>query len=90
LLAIPVAIGIAIFITEIAPSALKGVIGTAIELLAAIPSIIYGMWGLFTLAPIMSKYIEPFFQSTIGKLPLIGKLFEGTPLGVDLFTASII
>lgn len=90
LLATPIAIGIAIFITEIAPPFLKGIIGTSIELLAAIPSIIYGMWGLFTLAPIMSQYIEPFFQSTLGKVPLIGKLFEGTPLGVDLFTASII
>lgn len=90
LLATPIAIGIAIFITEIAPSFLKGIIGTSIELLAAIPSIIYGMWGLFTLAPIMSQYIEPFLQATIGKIPLIGKLFEGTPLGVDLFTASII
>ncbi|MCX8034230.1 MAG: phosphate ABC transporter permease subunit PstC [Thermodesulfovibrio sp.] len=90
LLAVPIAIGIAIFITEIAPSFLKGIIGTAIELLAAIPSIIYGMWGLFTLAPIMSQNIEPFLQSTVGKLPLLGKLFEGTPLGVDLFTASVI
>lgn len=90
ILAIPIAIGIAIFITEIAPAALKGVIGTAIELLAAIPSIIYGMWGLFTLAPIMASYIEPFLQSTVGVLPLVGKLFEGTPLGVDIFTASII
>ncbi len=90
ILATPIAIGIAIFITEIAPNFLKSIIGTAIELLAAIPSIIYGMWGLFTLAPIMANDIEPFLQSTIGKLPLIGKLFEGTPLGVDLFTASII
>jgi len=90
LFATPIAIGIAIFITEIAPPFLKGIIGTAIELLAAIPSIIYGMWGLFTLAPIMSQDVEPFLQKTVGKLPLIGKLFEGTPLGVDLFTASII
>lgn len=90
LFAVPIAIGIAIFITEIAPSSLKGIIGTAIELLAAIPSIIYGMWGLFTLAPIMSQYIEPFLQSSLGKLPILNKLFEGTPLGVDLFTASII
>lgn len=90
LLAVPIALGIAIFITEIAPYFLKGIIGTSIELLAAIPSIIYGMWGLFTLAPLMSQHIEPFLQSTIGKLPLIGILFEGTPLGVDLFTASII
>ncbi len=89
-LAIPIAVGIAIFITEIAPDFLKGPIGTAIELLAAIPSIIYGMWGLFTLAPIMEQYIEPFLQSTVGKLPLIGALFQGTPMGIDLFTASVI
>ncbi len=90
LFAIPTAIGIAIFITEIAPNFLKGPIGVAIELLAAIPSIIYGMWGLFTLAPIMSKYIEPALQSTIGKLPIIGILFKGTPMGIDLLTASVI
>ncbi|NTU42611.1 MAG: phosphate ABC transporter permease subunit PstC, partial [Nitrospirales bacterium] len=90
LFAIPVAIGIAIFITEICPNALKGPIGIAIELLAAIPSIIYGMWGLFTLAPIMSKYIEPALQKTIGTVPLIGGLFQGTPTGIDLFTASTI
>jgi phosphate transport system permease protein len=88
--AIPVAIGIAIFITEIAPNFLKGPIGIAIELLAAIPSIIYGMWGLFTLAPIMADYIEPALQKTIGKIPVIGLLFEGTPMGIDLLTASVI
>jgi phosphate transport system permease protein len=90
LFAIPTAIGIAIFVTEIAPNFLKGPIGAAIELLAAIPSIIYGMWGLFTLAPIMSKYVEPALQNTVGKLPLIGVLFQGTPLGIDLLTASVI
>lgn len=90
ILAIPVAVGIAIFITEVAPNFLKGPIGIAIELLAAIPSIVYGMWGLFTLAPIMAKYVEPFLQRTIGKLPLVGILFEGTPLGIDLLTASTI
>ncbi len=90
LFAIPTAIGIAIFITEIAPNFLKGPIGIAIELLAAIPSIIYGMWGLFTLAPIMSKYIEPALQNTVGKLPLLDSLFKGTPMGIDLFTASVI
>jgi phosphate transport system permease protein len=88
--AIPTALGIAVFVTEIAPNFLKGPIGVAIELLAAIPSIIYGMWGLFTLAPIMSKYIEPALQGTIGKLPLAGILFRGTPLGIDLLTASVI
>jgi phosphate transport system permease protein len=90
LFAIPTAIGIAVFVTEIAPNILKGPIGIAIELLAAIPSIIYGMWGLFTLAPIMSKYVEPALQNTIGKFPFIGILFKGTPLGIDLLTASVI
>ena len=90
LFAIPTAIGIAIFVTEIAPNFLKGPIGVAIELLAAIPSIIYGMWGLFTLAPIMSNYIEPALQSTLGKLPIVGLLFKGTPMGIDLLTASVI
>lgn len=90
LFALPTAIGIAIFVTEIAPNFLKGPIGAAIELLAAIPSIIYGMWGLFTLAPIMSKYIEPALQNSLGKLPVIGILFTGTPMGIDLLTASVI
>ncbi|MFV1952041.1 MAG: phosphate ABC transporter permease subunit PstC [Nitrospinota bacterium] len=90
LLAIPVAIGIAIFVTEIAPDFLKGPIGVAIELLAAIPSIIYGMWGLFTLAPIMADYIEPALQNSLGNIPVVGILFEGTAMGIDLLTASII
>ncbi len=89
-IAIPIAIGIAIFITEISPNFLKGPIGAAIELLAAIPSIIYGMWGLFTLSPIMSRYIEPFLQKVFGGLPLMGILFQGTPMGIDILTASVI
>jgi phosphate transport system permease protein len=89
-MAIPIAIGIAIFVTEIAPGFLKGPIGIAIELLAAIPSIIYGMWGLFTLAPIMANHIEPALQNSIGKIPGVGILFEGTPMGIDLLTASVI
>jgi len=88
--AVPIALGIAIFVTEIAPKQVGELVGQAIELLAAIPSIIYGMWGLFTLAPIMAKYVEPAFQRAFGDLPLIGKLFSGTPLGIDLFTASVI
>ncbi len=90
LIAVPVAIGIAIFVTEIAPGVLKGPFGIAIELLAAIPSIIYGMWGLFTLAPIMSEYVEPALQASIGRLPFFGVLFSGTPMGIDLLTASVI
>jgi phosphate transport system permease protein len=89
-IAIPVAIGIAIFVTEISPNFLKGPIGGAIELLAAIPSIIYGMWGLFTLSPIMSNTIEPFLKKVFGAAPLVGILFRGTPMGIDILTASII
>ena len=88
--AIPIAIGIAIFITEISPNFLKGPVGMAIELLAAIPSIIYGMWGLFTLAPLMSTYVEPALQGTLGKIPVAEVLFRGTPLGIDILTASVI
>lgn len=90
IIAIPVAIGIAIFVTEISPNFLKGPIGVAIELLAAIPSIIYGMWGLFTLSPIMSNHIEPFLKKIFGSVPLVGILFQGTPMGIDILTASII
>ena len=90
LFAVPTAIGIAIFVTEVAPNFLKGPIGIAIELLAAIPSIIYGMWGLFTLAPIMSRHIEPFLKNTLGSLPVLEILFRGTPLGIDILTASVI
>ena len=90
IIAVPAALGIAIFVTEVAPNFLKGPIGIAIELLAAIPSIIYGMWGLFTLAPIMSKHIEPWLQRTIGNVPVFEILFRGTPLGIDILTASII
>ena len=89
-LAIPVALGIAIFLAEVSPKFLKTPIGIAIEMLAAIPSIIYGMWGLFTLAPIMANYVEPFLQKTLGKIPVIGMLFQGEPQGIDLFTASFI
>ena len=89
-LSIPVAIGIAIFVTEISPNSLKGPIGMAIELLAAIPSIIYGMWGLFTLSPIMSAHIEPFLKKIFADVPVIGVLFQGTPMGIDILTASVI
>ena len=89
-MAIPVSLGIAIFITELCPKALKPIFGTAIELLAAIPSIIYGMWGLFTFAPLMGEYVEPFLQQIFEPIPLIGHLFSGLPLGIDILTTSII
>jgi phosphate transport system permease protein len=90
LFAIPVAIGIAIFVTEIAPSFIKGPVGVAIELLAAIPSIIYGMWGLFVLTPIMGNHIEPLLQKVTAHVPLVSVLFQGTPMGIDMLTASVI
>lgn len=90
IIAIPVALGIAIFVTEVSPNFLRGPIGIAIELLAAIPSIIYGMWGLFTLSPIMSKYVEPFLKKITAGIPLIEIFFRGTPMGIDILTASVI
>ncbi len=88
--ALPVSVGIAIFISELSPKKLKPVFSTAVELLGAIPSIIYGMWGLFVIAPLMADYVEPFLQETLGRVPLLGKLFEGAPTGVDALTASFV
>ncbi|MBD8900311.1 phosphate ABC transporter permease subunit PstC [Rhodanobacter sp. DHG33] len=88
-LAVPVSFGIALFLTEIAPNWLRGPVATAIELLASIPSIIYGMWGLFVFVPFMAS-IEPTLSDTLGKVPLIGKLFDGPPLGLGLLTAGIV
>ncbi len=88
-LAVPVSFGIALFLTEIAPAWMRGPVGAAIELLAGIPSIIYGMWGLFVFVPFMSR-IEPPLSNTLGNIPLIGKLFQGPPLGLGLLTAGIV
>jgi phosphate transport system permease protein len=90
LLAAPVAIGIAIFITELAPNWFKPIVSTAVELLAAIPSIIYGLWGFFILAPIMATKVEPWLQDKLGDVPLIGKLFQGAPTGVDVLNTSLV
>ncbi len=89
-IAIPVSFGIAIFLTELAPVWLKRPLGTAIELLAAIPSIIYGMWGLFVFAPAFADNLQPWLTSHLGGLPLIGKLFQGPPMGIGVLTASLI
>ncbi|HVM81583.1 MAG TPA: phosphate ABC transporter permease subunit PstC, partial [Stellaceae bacterium] len=90
LLAVPVGIGIAIFLTEICPRPLRRPVGIAIELLAGIPSIIYGIWGLFVFAPMLQTYVQPFLSDTLGEVPLIGFLFQGPPLGVGMLTAGII
>ena len=90
LIGIPLAIGIAVFLTELCPPALRRPIGTLIELLAAIPSIIYGIWGLFVLAPFLQLHVEPFLIDTFGEVPVFGFLFDGPPLGLGMLTAGII
>jgi len=89
-IAVPVALGVSIFLTEIAPPWLRGPVGTAIELLAAIPSIIYGMWGLFVFVPFMAEHIQPWMIDHLGTLPGIGRLFDGAPIGIGMLTAGII
>jgi phosphate transport system permease protein len=90
LIGIPVSFGIALFITELAPTWVKRPLGTAIELLAAIPSIIYGMWGLFVFAPFFGEYVQPWINDHLGDWILVGPLFQGPPLGIGLLTAGII
>jgi phosphate transport system permease protein len=90
LVGIPVAFGIAVFITEICPIWLKRPLATMIELLAAIPSIIYGIWGLFVFAPFVQQYIQPAIIDTLGNIPGIGALFAGPPLGIGVLTAGFI
>jgi len=90
LIGIPLALGVAIFITELCPVWLKRPLGIMIELLAAIPSIIYGIWGLFVLAPFLQAYVQPAIIATLGNLPGIGALFAGPPLGIGVFTAGLI
>ena len=89
-IAIPVSFGIAVFLTELAPVWLRRPLGTAIEMLAAIPSIIYGMWGLFVFAPVFREYVQPALIATFGKLPVIGALFAGPPIGIGMLTAGVI
>jgi len=90
LMAVPLAFGIAFYLTELAPLWFRRPISTAIELLAAIPSIIYGMWGFFVIVPIMAEYIEPPVIDNLGDLPFIGPLFQGPPFGTGILTAALI
>lgn len=85
-IAVPISLGIAVFLTEMAPKRARGPVGTAIELLASIPSIIYGMWGLFVFAPFLSEKIEPFMIERLGFIPL----FRGAPLGIGMLPAGFI
>ncbi|MEO8419167.1 MAG: phosphate ABC transporter permease subunit PstC [Methylophilaceae bacterium] len=90
LIGIPVSFGIAMFITELAPTWLKRPLGVAIELLAGIPSIIYGMWGLFVFAPFFADHIQPWINDNLGAIPWIGVIFQGPAMGIGMLTAGII
>jgi len=90
LIGVPVSFGIALFLTEMCPVVLKRPLGMAVELLAAIPSIIYGMWGLFVFAPVFGDYVQPVLTRTFGNLWILGPLFQGAPNGIGVLSAGII
>ncbi len=90
LIAVPVSFGIAFFLTEVAPRWMRAPVGTAIELLAGIPSIIYGMWGFFVLMPVMRESLIPWLDQHVGPLPVIGALFRGPPIGAGMLTSGIV
>jgi len=89
-IAFPLSFGIALFLTEICPVWLRRPLGTAVELLAGVPSIIYGMWGLFVFAPLFADYVQPVLAKTLGQLPVIGQLFKGPMMGIGILTAGLI
>jgi phosphate transport system permease protein len=90
LIGVPVSFGIALFLTELSPKWLRRPLGTAVELLAAVPSIVYGMWGLLVFAPLLSQWVQQPLQGAFGNLPLIGTLFSGPPVGIGILSAGII
>ncbi|MBS4098779.1 MAG: phosphate ABC transporter permease subunit PstC [Sulfuricella sp.] len=89
-IAIPVSFGIALFLTELSPPWLRRPLGTAVELLAGIPSIIYGMWGLFVFAPVFAEHVQPPLKESLGQIPLFAPLFDGAAMGIGMLTAGII
>ena len=90
IVSVPLAFGIAFYLTELAPQWMRRPVGTAIELLAAVPSIIYGMWGFFVIVPIMAQYVQPAVIDNLGDLPLVGPLFGGPAFGTGIFTAALV
>ena len=90
LIAVPVSFGIALFLTEMSPGWLKRPLGTAIELLAAVPSIVYGMWGLLVFGPLLSQYVQMPLQGAFADVPVLGPLFSGPPVGIGILSAGII
>ena len=89
-IAVPVSFGIALFLTELSPAWLKRPLGTAIELLAAVPSIVYGMWGLLVFSPLLATYVQKPLQAIFAGVPYLGALFTGPPVGIGLLSAGII
>lgn len=89
-IALPISFGIALFLTEMAPTWLRRPLGIAIELLAGIPSIVYGIWGLLVFAPFFGQHVQPLIAKTLGKLPVVGSLFSGPSLGIGILAAGII
>jgi len=89
-LAVPVAVGLAVLLNEPGRRAITAPLATFVDVLAAIPSVVYGLWGLAVLAPLIERHVEPALHATVGRLPVIGALFSGTPTGGDLFTAGVI
>jgi phosphate transport system permease protein len=90
IIAVPVSFGIALFLTEVAPAWMRTPVASAVELLAGIPSIIYGMWGLFVLVPYLGEHVFPWLDEHAGAWPLVGPLFRGPPLGIGMLTAGLI
>ncbi|HEY1726628.1 MAG TPA: phosphate ABC transporter permease subunit PstC [Steroidobacteraceae bacterium] len=90
LIAVPLAFGIGVFLTETCPLWLRGPIASCIELLAAVPSIVFGIWGLFVMAPILQHSVQPWLIGTFGDLPWLGRLFRGPPYGIGLLTAGLV
>jgi phosphate transport system permease protein len=90
LIAVPISFGVALFLTETCPVWLRRPLGTAIELLAGIPSIVYGIWGLFVFAPLFAEYVQPPLQAWLGDVPVVGGWFAGPPIGVGILTAGIV
>ncbi|HMV20455.1 MAG TPA: phosphate ABC transporter permease PstC [Rhodocyclaceae bacterium] len=89
-IALPISFGIALFLTELSPVWLRRPLGIAIELLAGIPSIVYGIWGLLVFAPMFGEHVQPLIAKTLGQVPLIGSLFSGPSLGIGILAAGII
>ncbi|MFT3665390.1 phosphate ABC transporter permease PstC [Piscinibacter sp.] len=90
LIAVPVSFGIALFLTELSPGWLKRPLGIAVELLAAVPSIVYGMWGLLVFGPILARFVQQPLQAALGDTPLLGALVSGPPVGIGILSAGII